>query len=170
MLQYIAGNPLDILTKQELEAAMATKVDDVVREQLRGIKAIRVAQGGTGSTDGSGNIAETLVPGSPRQGYVWTIRRVSCGIGGTGNIQIFWGETGASAQQGHFVANLNVATGFVTFSRGAFILNNGERLVVTATGLSALTAQFAITFQALEVPSEMAGKIITLWLALVTLT
>lgn len=171
MLQYIAGNPLDILTKQELESAMATKVDDVMREQLRGVKPIRVGQTGTGSTDGSGNIAETLVPGvRPREGYVWTVRRVSCGIGGTGKIQLWWGETGASSNPGHFIGLLDVAVGFVTFSRGAFLLNNGESLAVTATGLSALNSQFTIAVQALEVPSEMVGKIVTLWLALLTLT
>lgn len=163
MQQQFGGlGTFDLLTKDELAAALGHNLDNAVREAMRGIKPIRIGQAGTGTTDGTGAIAETIVPGSsPEQGYAWTVRRVSCGIGGTGKIQLWWGGIGASSAPGHYIGTLDVATGFTAFSRGAVILNNGEGIVVTATGLSVINAQFTIAIQALEVPSEMIGKIIT---------
>jgi hypothetical protein len=162
MQQKLGGiGVLDTLTKSELTEALGHNVDQAVREELRGIKPIRVGQNATGTTDGTGNIAETIVPGQPDQGYLWTLRRISCDIGGTGKIKIYWGQAGATAQAGHFIGLLDVSVGFLAFSRGAALLNNGEQLVVSATGLSVVSTVFTINYQALEVPSEMVGKIVT---------
>lgn len=252
MLQYIAGNPLDLLTKDELAAAMATNVDDVVRAELRGIKNIRITKASIGTTDGSGNLAEAVIAdATPEQGYVWSIRRISSGVGGTvyvngtptipinqitlaasgvaaynnnsigvnqtisggtvsaiaingtatgltsgtffvpaggtvtvtytvapttfttaaapvqqlntSAIDIFWGGPGSASLPARNVASFNPArpnVGKVDFSRGEWILNAGESVVISGTALPANT-QVSLEIQALEVPAEMVGKIVT---------
>ena len=168
MKANIGGYEFDTLTAKELEqslnASLGHHFSHHVRDMYRGVKAMRLpivtatAAGTTVLLPSSGG-AEPVGCG-PQQGYFWRIGRVTVTSNGTdtGAVSLYAGSDPTNFSQQYLIDNtLKIGQAYYPGTRGLF-LSPGEQLYVSATSVSGNT--YRITGVAIEVPAEMAGKIL----------
>lgn len=157
-----AGVELDLLNKGELQDALQKQADADLVARLRGVKHMRLPETLTGTAASSklsidGN--QSVPPLGPRQGYVWSIRRlVISGLttGATPDVvNVYKGAPGAGVPLWQFNGN---NFGY-TFGRLELTLYGGETLSFQSVGTFNATGQIAIGGELLEVPAELIGKL-----------
>lgn len=161
----IAGYEFDSYTREEaredLHAAFSRNLDASVREQLRGIKPIKlpiataVASGASLTLGGSGiNIG-------PESGYFWRIGRITISSSSgtdTGAVSLYVGNDPSNLGQQYLIDNtLKVGAAYYPGTRGLFLWP-GEQLYVSIASTAANS--YRLSGVAVEVPAEMAGKIL----------
>ena len=169
MKQHIGTYEFDALTRDEsqadLQAALGHHFDRIIRENLRGIKPLKlpivngVAVGTT--LNMPVNASATLAQCGPEMGYFWRIGRVTVASSGTdtGAVSLFSGSDVTALNQVHLIDNtLKVGQAYYPGTLGLFLWP-GEQLYVSITSVA--NNSYWLTGIAVEVPAEMAGKILT---------
>ena len=163
--QSLGGYSFDFYTRAEaqedLKAALGHHFSQVTREALRGVKAIKLpvltaqASGTTLVVPGNGSIQS-----GPQQGYFWRIGRITVSSSGTdtGAVSLYAGSDPNALNQEFLVDNtLAVGKAYYPGNRGLFLWP-GEQLYASITSVAGNT--YRIAGIAVEVPAEMAGKIL----------
>lgn len=168
MKANIGGYEFDTTTPAELENALNSSLghhfSHHVRDMYRGVKAMRLPvvtalAGGTSVTIPLSGGAEPVACG-PQQGYFWRIGRVTVTSSGTdtGAVSLYAGSDPTNFGQAFLIDNtLKVGQAYYPGTRGLF-LSPGEQLYVSLTSVA--NNSYRITGVAIEVPAEMAGKIL----------
>lgn len=168
MKNHIGGYEIETYTQQEaqedLKAALGHHFSQIQREQLRGVKALKLpivsaVATGTSLTLPLNGGPEPIVCG-PQQGYFWRIGRVTISSTGndTGAVSLYAGSDPTTLGQQFLVDNtLLVGKAYYPGTRGLFLWP-GEQLYASVTSVAANT--YRISGIAIEVPAEMAGKIL----------
>ena len=162
------GATIDTLTKGELDDSLTeyrAQGDATAQGLLRGIKYFRLPR--LYATPASGTVvlgeawAGQSYTGqfiSPNEGYVWAIRRLACNGLNTGqapDLLNFY----RSGWHTDPVWQLNGNSWSYTFGKAEMVLLAGEQLIARSVGSMISTTQITITGDAVEVPSEMIGKL-----------
>ncbi len=96
----------------------------------------------------------------PNEGYVWSIRRLSANGLGTGTspdiLNIYRNGT-----NGVPVWQLNGNNFGYTFGPAEMLLLPGENLIAASLGSLVSTSQISLAGDAIEVPQEMLGRLVT---------
>lgn len=168
MKQHIGSYEIDFLTRQEahedLKAEMGHHFSQMQREALRGVKAIKLpivtaTAAGVLTNIPVVNGPEPIVCG-PQQGYFWRIGRITVSSNGAdvGAVSLYAGSDPQSFSQQFLVDNtLLVGKAYYPGTRGLFLWP-GEQLYASAATVAGNT--YRIAGIAVEVPAEMAGKIL----------
>jgi len=157
------GREFDVVSTSEMTAALDAHKRDMlhalVREQLRGIKYMRIAGRGPASQ------TQIIDCGGPRAGYLWSVRRVSISSTFNGTADLYRSTdaiTAPPALRG-FVEEITIpASTFLAdwkFSSNSCIVLPDEHLVVTSNQSN--LGACIVNGDAVEVPEEMAGKLFT---------
>ena len=97
----------------------------------------------------------------PNEGYVWSIRHLACNGLATGGspdeLNIYWNGHMGGQQP---VWQLNGNNFAYTFGRGEMVLRGGEKLIAQSVGSMTSTNQVTLYGSAIEVPSELIGKLV----------
>ena len=149
-----------------LDEALEKNRDEENRAALEGIKYFRLPT--LYATPSSGTVvlgqswAGQSYTGqiiSPNQGFVWSIRRLSCNGLGTGTspdiLNIYRNGTGVAP-----CWQLNGNNWGYSFGPTELLLLPGENLVAASLGSLVSTAQITLTGDAIEVPQAMIGKLV----------
>jgi hypothetical protein len=151
-----AGETIDMISPGEMKKIIAEQVAAMVAELATGVKPMRFSA--TGTVSGGA----VTIPGAqngqlklgPAQGFIWRVDRVSAfGLASGDSLAVHRTETDGSA----FLGYIPAATGYLDVPE-APLLNGGEFLVITGTGLTA-TGEIIVNGEAAEVPSLMYWKI-----------
>jgi hypothetical protein len=149
------------LTKDELIEVLEKNRDEQVKAAVSGIKYFRLPT--LYATPASGTVILGTVAGmflGPHAGYVWSIRRLTAGGLGTGTspdiLNIYRNGT-----NGVPVWQLNGNNFGYTFGPTEMLLLPGENLTAASLGSLVATVQITLTGDAIEVPQEMLGKLVT---------
>lgn len=169
------GAEVDFLTRDELRGELDKyRAEQDAREQgaVRGIKYMRIPRlyatpasgtvrlGEAWSANGTVQTYTGQIAG-PNEGYIWSIRHLACNGLGTGSspdeLNIY--NTGFMGGQ-EPVWQLNGNNFGYTFGRAEMVLLGGERLIAQSVGSMTSTNQVMLYGAAIEVPSEMLGKLV----------
>lgn len=168
MKNNIGGYEFETLTRAEAQedvhAALGHHFSHFQHEALRGVKAIKLpivtaTAAGTTATIPTAQGPEPIACG-PQQGYFWRIGRVTISSNGVdaGAVSLYAGSDPTSFAQQFLVDNtLAVGKAYYPGTRGLFLWP-GEQLY--ASLVSVANATYRISGIAIEVPAEMAGKIL----------
>ena len=164
------GATIDFLNKEELDDALTDyqkNAEAAEYEKLKGIKYFRLPR--LYATPASGTVvlgeawSGQLYTGQivgPNQGYIWAIRRLACNGLGTGSspdeLNIY-----RAGKHTDPVWQLNGNNFAYTFGRGELILLPGENLIAASVGSMTGTSQVTLTGDAIEVPAELIGKLVS---------
>ncbi len=172
--------PIDLLTREEIEEALHKSLGAAERERLRGLDIARLpiqpvtATGTTTNLSGqnpSGGGSDLVF--GPNEGDVWQLRRAivkSSVFGDTARYQLFRGSTPSDAAfaytfrflldgiVGGATPGQLVNVGYFAATKAIFI-NSGEQLyaqVLTSTAGN----QYLLEAEAIRCPAEMKGKLL----------
>ena len=164
------GAEIDTLTKGELDDSLRQyrqQGDAAAQGAVRGIKYFRLPRLYATPASGTVVLGEAWAGQSytdqflgPNEGYVWAIRRLACNGLNTGQspdlLNIY-----RNGWHSDPVWQLNGNNFCYTFGNPDMILLAGERLIARSVGSMVSTAQITVTGDAIEVPSEMIGKLVS---------
>ena len=149
-----------------LDEALEKNRDEENRAALEGIKYFRLPT--LYATPSSGTVvlgqswAGQSYTGqiiSPNEGFVWSIRRLSCNGLGTGTspdiLNIYRNGTGVAP-----CWQLNGNNWGYSFGPTELLLLPSEQLIAASLGSMTSTAQITLTGDAIEVPMQMIGKLV----------
>lgn len=162
------GATIDTLTKGELDDSLKeyrTQGDATAQGLLRGVKYFRLPRLYATPASGTVVLGEAWSGQSytdqfigPNEGYVWAIRRLACNGLATGQapdlLNIY-----RNGWHSDPVWQLNGNSFAYTFGKSEMVLLAGERLIAQSVGSMTSTLQITLTGDAIEVPSEMIGKL-----------
>jgi hypothetical protein len=169
MKQHIGTYTFDALTREEaradLKAELGTQFTNFTREQLRGIKPVKLPIMGAKATSTVTNIPTTGSSGfaqcGPELGYFWSVRRItvtSDNATDAGTVSMYVGSDTTEFDLIHLVdRNMRVGTAYYP-SNKALLLWPGEQLYFSIASTSGNT--YRVSGVAVEVPAEMVGKIL----------
>ena len=154
------------LTRDELAEVLREDRQAVEAARLEGIKYFRLPTlyatpaGGTvvlgQSWSGQSYTGQII---GPNEGYVWSIRRLSCNGLGTGTtpdiLNIYRNGTGVAP-----CWQLNGNNWGYSFGPTELLLLPSEQLIAASLGSMTSTAQITLTGDAIEVPMQMIGKLV----------
>lgn len=167
------GREYDFLTPDDMNQALSnfhgSVVDAVVREELRGIKAVRFK---AAVYDSAAN-SFTLDAGGPRPGFMWAIMSMFLSADQTTINSAFAFLTSDVSSMGIPGGQMNAATAAdcigiltitqrtnqLTFSKGQCMAFPGQHIGVVGSG-NASGANIVLHGFAIEVPAEMVGKLL----------
>lgn len=164
----IAGYEFETYTQKEaqedLTAALGHHFSQISREALRGIKPLKLpvvtaTASGTTTTIPQTGGAEPVACG-PQQGYFWRILRLTVSSNGTdaGAVSLYAGSDPTTFAQQFLIDNtLAIGKAYYPGNKGLFLWP-GEQLYCSLTSVANNT--YRIAGIAVEVPAEMAGKIL----------
>jgi|SRR5215469_2918025 len=166
---------IDILTRTELEDSLHKNLDADIRERLRGIEIQRfpvVVVTATAATQAI-YTQNDQTPCGPEQGDVWLLRRVNVKaflLTDTAKYILFRGSTpsdtanaytGRSLLEGFAAAAAGQACGIGYYpSNRSVWLQPGEQIYAQVIGAT-IGNQYILEGEAIRVPAEMKGKIIS---------
>jgi hypothetical protein len=156
------GAVFDMLNKDELIDGLHRGYQNWLGEVTRGITMRRfTAQGtiaSTAVTIGGPNQDERL---GPEPGFVWSVRRLAVSniTLGTDSLAIFVNDNGPSSLIMPRAFNMTGQLGAQFFDGNQLVLNGGDQLLFTGTGLNA-TGIVTIAGMAMELPITMMYKLI----------
>lgn len=169
MKANIGGYEFDTATptevRREVQEVFGHYFSNFQREAVRGIKPIKlpiVTATATGTTLNIpvANGPEPVACG-PQQGYFWRIGRVTVSSNGTDNgaVSLYSGSDPFTFSQSFLIDNtLKVGQAYYPGSRGCFLWPGEQLYASLAASVSGNT--YRIAGIAIEVPAEMAGKIL----------
>lgn len=158
------GAQLDMVSPEELEAAFAQHAQTYFQQLARGVKYLRFGPfpvtiaAGAFSFDGSG--ADQNLAAGPREGFVWTIRRLlvsGLGTGGTPDVINFY----RNKASGIPFWQLNGNSFGQTFGKCEMLLLGGETLCFANSGSITATGQVTVSGDAIEVAAEEIWKLVS---------
>lgn len=153
------GRPVDMLTKSELEEALAA--DAQLRAVVAGVKSVDVFF--NTNQIGAGQTIFTTPPGMVASGYVWSVMNMGMELSASSTVRVYKGippsGTGAPNGLGRMV---DVMTNFITpnaqLSKGQLILRAGDQLTFfPPTGPPNILSLF---ITAIEIPAERIGELL----------
>lgn len=166
--------PIDVLTREELDASLSQRFDAFIRDRYRGLEIQRFPKIYVSATAATQPLfaPNDATPAGPEQGDVWHVRRVivkSNALTDTAKWVLYRGSTPsdvANAYTAQFLlegfaaagAGLPVNQGYYFTTKTVF-LQPGEQLyaqILTAT----VGNQYWLDGEAVRVPAEMKGKIL----------
>ena len=163
------GATIDTLSKDELDDSLATyrqQGDAYEQAAVRGIKYFRLPRLYATPASGTVLLGEAWAGQSytdqyigPNEGYVWSIRRIAVNGLATGQSPdlLNLSRNGIRTDP---VWQLNGNNWSYTFGKAEMVLLAGERLIGYSSGSLISTNQITITGDAVEVPSQMIGKLV----------
>ena len=167
MKQHIGSYEFDMYTRHEaqedLKAAFGTHSSSYIRETLRGVKPIKLPKllaTASGTTlNLPQNQGQEFVACGPEAGYFWRIGRITIVSTGTdtGAVSLYAGSDPTKFGQDLVDNSLKVGQAYYPGTRGLFLWP-GEMLYASLTSVSG--NGYTLTGMAVEVPAEMAGKIL----------
>lgn len=158
------GAQLDTLNAAELQQALDMQTQNWFRQYARGVKYMRFGPftatiaSSAFSFDGSG--AGQNAATGPREGFVWTIRRLlatGLGTGATPDVINFY----RNQATGIPVWQLNGNSFGVTFGKGEMVLLPGETLSFANSGTVTATGTVTVSGDVFEVPGEEIYKLVS---------
>lgn len=158
------GSRINTLNEAELNKALDMHTQNWFRQFARGFKLLRFGPfttpiaGSAFSFDGSG--AGQNISTGPKEGYVWSIRRLvatGLGTGATPDIINFYRNN----PSGIPVWQLNGNSFGVTFGKGEMILMPGENLSFTNSGTITATGNVTVSGDVVEVAAEQIYKLVS---------
>jgi len=159
-LRFTPGGEYDLVTPADLDKQLGSMSDrlvhNLVREEARGVKYIRLRALGSVSQTG------ILDCGGPKPGFAWSVRRISVITTFNGTADLYRSTDVTSVNAQGFIQEITVPSatfvGTWLFSSDAFILMPDEHAVITSlqSNLGSSTANGG----AIEVPVEMLGKLL----------
>lgn len=157
------GAQLDTLDAKELENALARQSQEWFRQHARGIKYLRFGPyaatiaANAFSFDGSG-AAQNAATG-PRDGFVWSIRRLlvtGLGTGATPDVINFY----RNRTTGTPIWQLNGNSFGQTFGKCEMLLLSGETLSFANSGSVTATGTVTVSGDVIEVAAEEIYKLV----------
>lgn len=150
--------PLDLLTREELDAVMSKHADRFMRQRVRGDTFMRLPLVYGTAANGALNIVSNV---GPDGGYMWDISMLGISgltAGATPDVVNMSFVGSATLPWWQFNGN-NFA---YTFSRGQMVMFSGETITLQSVGTFNATGQI-ILFGAIraQVPSEKIETVIT---------
>lgn len=161
--KFEMGAEFDTLTQSEvnrtLHERLAEQTQDIMREQARGLKYMRIPETPTTVANSAFTLNGSTQGLGPRSGFVWAIRRL-----------VIWGLTAGATPD---VANLyrNRTTGApvwqfngnnfgYTFGKLELLLLEGEHLDLVSSGTIAATGQITLSGDLVECAAEEIFKLV----------
>jgi hypothetical protein len=169
------GAEVDFLTRDELAGELKkyrAEADAQAQGAMRGIKYLRMPRAYATPVSGTVRLGENFsaagVPQvytgpviGPAEGYVWSVRLLACSGLGTGAspdiLNIYRNGVSGGLMP---IWQLNGNSFGYTFGRAEMVLLGGERLIAASVGSMMATGQVGLYGDAIEVPSEMIGKLV----------
>lgn len=158
-VQILPGHEYDIVSPAELHHAFQReqeRMDAFMRDSVRGIKPLRLQP--QYQEVAAGAFSGVIM--GPASGYAWVVKRLTTyGIAAadvnTAVINLYFG---AEATDSLFIDQL-IPNAAWKGSADCLVVNSGEDLFILGTGVPS-TSQVLVTGFAVEVPSEMIGKVL----------
>ena len=157
------GAQLDTLNRGELRDELATQSQEIYRQFARGVKYLRFGPYATTIASAAfsfdGSSAGQNAQLGPREGFVWSVRRLVVTGLGTGTtpdvVNIYRGNP-----SGIPVWQLNGNSFGTTFGKGELLLMPGEVLSFANSGSVTATGQVTFSGDVLECAAEEIFKIV----------
>lgn len=154
------GATIDTLDKGELRQELATQTQEAYAQLARGVKYLRFGPVATTVANSAftfdGSQAGNL---GPREGFVWTIRRLlvtGLGTGTTPDVINFY----RGPASGIPLWQLNGNSFGATFGKCELLLLPGEYLSFASSGTIAATGQITVSGDLVEAAAEEIFKLI----------
>lgn len=168
--------PIDVLTREELDATMHKALQDAMRQRYLGVGVIRfprIAIQAAAATVNVGAVSNSEVPCGPEQGDFWIVRRMivkSNVFTDTAKYILFRGSTPSDLTNAYGPVNLletfaaagagqPVGMGFYPPQK-SISLEPGEQIYALVTGATIGNIYF-LDGEALRVPAEMKAKLLS---------
>jgi hypothetical protein len=168
LVKLMAGTVVDIPTRDEMGgyvdhalagAAAAQAERDRVREQVRGIKPMRLPLVSGKAAGGVLSIGQQAQAG-PRPGYAWSVTRLVVSGLTTGTtpdvVNVYVNDSGGNQQP---LWNLNGNNFGYTFGPLQVTVRPGEIILLANVGSFAATGQIVLSGELVEIPAEMLAKL-----------
>lgn len=158
------GAQLDMLTPAEAEQIIAAQAQAYFQQYARGIKYLRFGPfpatiaGNAFSFDGTG--ADQNLAAGPREGFLWSIRRLlvtGLGTGSTPDVINFY----RNKPSGIPLWQLNGNSFGQTFGKTELLLMGGEALCFANLGSVTATGQVTVSGDVIEVAAEELFKLVS---------
>jgi hypothetical protein len=150
--------------QEDLQASLGHHFDRIVREQVRGVKPIKLPILTSNASGVAVNLpiseGQEFAACGPEQGYFWRIGRVTISSSGvdTGAVSLFASSDPLNFAQQFLIDNtLKVGQAYYPGTRGLFLWP-GEQLY--ASVVSVANNSYRLSGIGIEVPAEMAGKLL----------
>ena len=165
------GVTVDFLNSQELGQELQKNQDRaeaMEREKLKGVKYTRLPRLYATPAAGTVVLGEAWIANGtvqlytdqtigPSSGYVMSVRRLACnGLGTSDTLNIY--RNGIHSDP---VWQLSGSVFFTRFGKTELVLLPGENLVAAQGGSLVSTNQITLTGDAVQVPAEYIGKLIS---------
>lgn len=149
------GAMLDVPTRDEI----AQIIREQQRAMVRAVKFMRIPQiYGTASASKL-SIGPGIAQVGPDGGYVWSLLRVVVNGLTTGAtpdvVNLYVNDTGSQP-----LWQFNGNNFGYTFGPGEIVINPGENMLLASIGTFAATGTITLSGGLVEVPAEMAGKLL----------
>jgi hypothetical protein len=147
---HAAMAPIDVLTREELEASMTTQMNAMVRDIYRGV--------GYHETNGSGDGAATVIIPGPESGFAWSVKIVSALLTvSTDTLTVFLGDSTTTAP----IASIVPVTGFggLFYAIGTFTSNTVVLKDARSITLASNSGILQYKVIAKQAPAEMVAKL-----------
>lgn len=153
------GAPLETLTGDELKDALDVQTQNYFRQYARGMKYLRMSPAQATIAAGAFSFDGSSATGyGPREGFVWTIRRLVVTGLATGTtpdvINFYRGTPGVGSP----LWQLNGNSFGSTFGKCEMLLLGGEVLSFANSGATTATGKVTVTADVLEVAAEELYK------------
>lgn len=156
-----AGASIDLLTKHELDDSLRASAAAEWIERGRGVKhlaRIPVLSATIASSAVTIPATGDLTECGPRQGYAWTVRRLSIdGLTTAADVVAVYKNEVAGRSR---VAQFTGSVPWVTFGKGQFVLLPGDTIVCANAGTLASTGLLTVSGEATETPAELLWKVV----------
>lgn len=157
------GRPVDMLTKSELEEALAA--DAQLRAVVAGVKTVETLF--NINQIGASQFLFTTPPGMVAPGYIWSVMNIGLELAASSQVRVYKGIPALSGSPAITPTGtgrvVDTMTSFVTpssqFSKGQLILRGGDQLTfVSTTPASAFI--LSVFMVSIEIPAERIGELL----------
>lgn len=152
----LGGSSVDLLNRRELADELDKQTADWFQERARGLTTALFSTVGTISAGSVLLPSSSEQPIGPRQGFAWSVQRISVqGIGGTDTIKIYKG----TQNDARFIDQLTVTKPAIYPGSKGLVLRAGDTLIFSGASLS-LTADVSVNGETIELPELDLYKVL----------
>lgn len=158
LTKFDIGAPIDTLTRGELSDELANHAQEWFRQLARGVKYLRFGPVAATIANSAFTLTGSTTGLGPREGFVWSIRRVTVwGLttGVTPDVANLYRNQSSGVPVWQFNGN-NFA---YTFGKCELLLLPGEHLSLANSGTIAATGSISLSGDLLEAPAEEIFKL-----------
>lgn len=159
LTRFEIGAPLETLTKGELDSSLAAAAQNEFRQFARSVKYLRFGPVATAIASSAFSLDGTAADIGPREGFVWSLRRITVtGLttGATPDIANLYRNRAGGIPVWQFNGNNFI----YTFGKTELLLLGGETLSLVNVGTIAATGSVTISGDCLEVAAEEIFKLL----------